>query len=156
MVSADVYKSVDESGNAVFSDKPTKGSQKIELQETQIIRLPAAEPMPTMPGQEKLPIEYKSIIITTPQDDAAIRANNGGVDVAVSIDPGLKDGHTLVLYVDGKEVSSGASTSAKLNNLDRGTHSLRASVKDADGRIKTSSKTVTFHLLRHSIQHPSP
>ena len=46
------------------------------------------------------------------------------------------------------------ATSIDLNSLDRGTHNVRASVQDAEGRLILDSKTTTFHILRHSVQHP--
>jgi len=48
----------------------------------------------------------------------------------------------------------GKSTAKAFNNLDRGSHQLRAAIKDANDRILLSSRSVTFHLLRHSVINP--
>lgn len=149
----DAYRSVNEQGNVVFSDKQTPGAEKIELQEAQTIAPLSVEPFEyTSPQQPSK--AYESIQISNPQDDAAIRENSGAVIISVSVKPDLQEGHVLTIYVDDEQVSSSTATSVSLNNLDRGTHNVRAAVQDAEGRLILDSKTTTFHLLRHSVQHP--
>lgn len=149
----DAYRSVDEQGNMVFSDKQTPGAEKIELQEAQTIEPLSVEAFEYTPPKQPTRL-YESIEISSPQDDAAIRANNGNVTISVSLRPDLQDGHVITISVDGEEVSSSTATSIDLTSLDRGTHNVRAFVQDAKGRLILDSKTTTFHVLRHSIQHP--
>ena len=49
---ADVYRSVDENGNIVFTDKPSPDAEKVELQEVQTVS-PASVP----------PFKYKKPIL---------------------------------------------------------------------------------------------
>ena len=144
-----VYKTVDENGNVIFTDKPSTGSEEIKLQELQTIQNPNT---PTYrPPAKKVEAEepYQLITITSPANDTGLRSNNGDFTISVSLQPGLKRGHSLVITMDGKEVSNGSSTSVSIKNADRGTHSLGARVIDAKGKALISTAS-SFSLLRAS------
>ena len=152
----EIYRSVDKDGNVIFSDVPTKGAAKVQLKETTTIKSLKVESSPetgSVPEKTEI-IPYKSIAITTPADDEAIRDNAGNVGVQVALEPSLLPGHEIIVYLDGKEQAQGTGASFSLQNIDRGTHQLRTSVKGPDGHILISSKSVTFHLLRHSVIKP--
>ena len=143
--SAEVYRSVDADGNVVFSDEPTPNAEKVIIPEVQTVPPPNAGNFRYKSPQGK-PRSY-TLAITSPADDAAIRDNAGNISVSVSVEPRLFSGDKLVIYMDGKEVGTG--TSVSLQNVDRGTHQLRAVIKDRNDRIRKSSKSVSFHMLRH-------
>jgi len=154
--SAEIYRSVDENGNVIFSDTPSEGAEKIEVKEAQTVDAPSTEPFRYEPPPGEPPPRYQAVTISSPQNDQSIRANAGNVSVSMSVTPGLRRGDRLVLLMDGKQVASGSSTSVSMKNVDRGTHTLRARVIGRDGKTLASSDPVTFHLQRHSIQHPKP
>lgn len=154
--SADIYRSVDENGNVVFSDTPSEGAEKIEVKEAQTVDSPSTQPFRYDPPPAEQPPRYQSLAITSPQDDQSVRANAGNVSVSMSVTPGLRGGDRLVLLMDGKQVASGSSTSVSMDNVDRGSHTLQARVIDRNGKTLASSDPVTFHLLRHSVQHAKP
>lgn len=149
----DIYRTVDQNGNVIFSDVPTKGAEKIQLKETTTIKsldsVPSTVVTPAPPKEAAF--SYKSISITTPANDEAIRDNTGDVSIKVEVEPTLRPGHQVVVYLDGKETTQGTGIAFSLENIDRGTHQLRASIKDPDGHILISSKSTTFHLLRQSV-----
>ena len=91
-------------------------------------------------------------MITSPEHDLAIRNNSGNVTVTVATQPGLVGNDELVLILDGKEIVLGKATAKAFNAMNRGSHQLRAIIRDGSGRILQSSQSVTFHLLRHSGQ----
>jgi hypothetical protein len=66
------------------------------------------------------------------------------------LEPGLNSdrGDQLALYMDGAQVSVGSSPQFELNNIDRGTHTLKASVVDNGGKAIISSSPVSFTILR--------
>ena len=154
---AQIYRSIDKHGNPVFSDVPTEGAEEVELTETTEVESLGVTPLPPSTSSSKdqadLPFKYESLVITTPEDDQAVRDNAGNVTITASIEPGLKEGHTAVLYLDGKEHSTSQALTFTLSQLDRGTHTVRISIRDENGKLTISSKTVTFHLLRHSVLH---
>lgn len=147
LASAEVYRSVDKDGNVVFSDEASPDAETVIIPEVQTI------PPPKVGGRYEAPPPkeefYRELLVTSPAHDSTIRDNTGNISVGVSVDPSLQGGHQLVLYMDGQEVSSGRQLSFTLNNVDRGTHQLRAVIKDAKGRIVKSSKSSSFHLHRH-------
>ncbi len=149
---AEVYRSVDENGNVVFTDKPSPDAELIEVDELQTIQPPSVGDFEYTPPPVKPKSKYTEVSITSPQNDAAIRNNGGNVTVNIATKPGLQANDHLVLYLDGKEIMLGKATAKAFSGLDRGSHQLRAAVKDADGRIQLSSSSVTFHLLRQSVQ----
>ena len=163
---AEVYRSVDEDGNPVFTDQPTEGAEKIELKEIQTID---RQPVGLEAGGEPQTVEvdstdeagsdelagYTGLSITSPEDNESIRDNAGNVTVNVAISPDLNQsaGHQLVVILDGTELMKTTSTSINTSNLDRGTHSISVAVIDRDGKEILRSSAVTFHLQRYSTQH---
>ena len=149
-VSAEVYRSVDENGNVVFTDKPSPGAETIELDEVQTINVP---PPPDIDFERKKQPEkaYTEVSILSPQNDQAIRNDAGNVTVNVGVKPALQPSDNLVLYLDGKEIMLRKATAKAFSGLDRGTHTVRAAVKDANGTVQMGSSTVSFHLLRNSV-----
>jgi len=152
-----IYRSVDKDGNTVFSDTPTEGAEEMQIQNIQTITLPPVETTssPTPVDSTETSV-YESIAITSPANDEAIRNNEGIINVSISIQPALQANHILTLYLDGEEIQSSASPSFSLENVSRGSHQLRASVKDQAGRLKLSSPSTSFHMLRYSAPRNTP
>jgi hypothetical protein len=154
--SADVYRSVDESGNVIFTDKPSPDAEKIDIAPVQTITTDPAQQQfeytPPARKQTESISPYNKVEITSPEHDTALRENVGDVSVSVTVDPGLISGHKVVLYMDGNVVAEG-SGQFNLTNIDRGTHTLIAAIQSNDGRELIRSAPVTFTVLRHSIQH---
>ena len=152
-IQSQVYRSVDKDGNVVYSDEPSQGAQEVEVKELETVR---SLELPSQPDSRKKPEPapaYSHIEIINPADDTPLRDNAGNVEVIISLAPELRNGHSMVLYLDGQEYAKGRLTSFKLENIDRGTHQLRASVVDAQDRQQIATKTTTFHLQRFSAQH---
>ena len=145
-----VYKTVDEEGNIIFTDKPGEGAEEIKLEELQTIKNPNPPQYKPLPEKQPDPGPlYKSFFVANPADGSGLRSNAGNITISLSLQPSLRPGHKVVITLDGKEVSSGNSLGVSLNNVDRGTHSIGAKVLDVNGTqlISTSS---SFSLLRAS------
>ncbi len=155
---AEVYKWVDEQGNTIYSDEPHPGAEVLDAGEVQTIELPDPGPPPRLDKREAARRQapaYKSISITSPEDEGTIREINGNFSVAVSVKPVLQAayGHQVALYLDGSMVGEpGRKTNFALENIDRGAHKLRAAVLDADGSKLIESDTVTVYLFRNFIR----
>ena len=153
LVAADVYKTVDEDGNIIFTDKPSGDAEKIELQELQTIENPnPAKYRPEPDRNDKKGGSgdrniYNTLIVTNPADGSGLRNNAGNVTITVSVEPTLRPGHRLVLTMDGEEISNGNSLSTSLQNVDRGTHNIAASIVDENDKV-LKSVTSSFSLLR--------
>jgi Domain of unknown function (DUF4124) len=157
-VQADVYKSVNENGEIIYSDQPTPNAQRIKLPELPTYK---ATPVPGFSGTpETAPVAspYKSVKIVAPENDATIRDNQGVVRVQVVLEPPLitTQGHKIQFSLNGEPhgIPVG-TTSISFSNLDRGTYTLSASVVDADGMVLMTSDPVVFHLHRESVLNPN-
>ncbi|GJM04847.1 MAG: hypothetical protein DHS20C09_08380 [marine bacterium B5-7] len=149
VVAETVYKTVDEDGNTIFTDKPSKNAEEIKLQKLQTIKNPNPSKYTPKPKQTEQEALYKTLLVSNPADGAGLRSNNGNVSISLSLQPPLRLGHKIIIRVDGQEVSNGSESSVSFQNMDRGTHSITASVVDGNGKqmISTSS---SFSLLRAS------
>ena len=58
------------------------------------------------------------------------------------------------ILLDGKSVGSGRGTSVSLTDVDRGSHTITATVKDASGKAVATAPGVTFNLKRASRLNP--
>lgn len=156
---AAIYKWVDEQGNVVYSDKPHPGAQELNLPPPSVYS-PAPITTRTAVGtSSKRDAEdgYTEVAIVQPQQDETIRDNTGMVMVQVALQPALKTdaGHRLTLLVNGTpQPGSYVSTSLRITDLDRGTHTVQVRVIDAEGNTIAESNPVTFHLKQASRLHP--
>ena len=147
-----IYKYTLSNGDVVYSDKPppTDQGEEITLEPLQGFSLPAPRPLArsTADKDEAEPTGYKEFKVTSPSNDATIRDNGGNVHVSLSLTPGLRGGHSIEVMMDGQPIGSGSGTSITLTEVDRGTHTVQAAVKDNDGKEIARSNSVIFHLKR--------
>ena len=94
-----------------------------------------------------------SIKITSPEPDTVIRDNSGEASVTVSADvKNLPEGATTTFYLDGVVRSSGTQgTGFSLARVERGTHTARIAVVDANG-TEVASDQVSFTTQRVSAR----
>lgn len=108
------------------------------------------------PVQAGQTVGYKNMSITQPKPGGVARSSEGTVAVEIGLQPSLQQGHSVVLYLDGLPVpGSFDGTAIQLSNIERGTHTLRASVTDAAGRVLISSSSVPFTLRKPSLFDPA-
>ena len=152
---ADVYRSVDENGNIIYTDKPTPDAEKIRIDEIQTIEGPDVKPFEYTPQKsDQKPFGY-SLSITSPEDGAAIRSNNGDISISATVKPNLAVGHQIALYLDGNVAATGGPQ-FDLTNVDRGTHSAVVAIQDKNGTEIQRSNPVSFTVLRASVQNKPP
>jgi len=148
-----VYRWTGPDGATVFSDEPRPGAQEVEIPPVQT--MPRLElPRATGPEEDSRPTDeagYQNFSFVTPQQDEGIRANNGVVDVRMTLDPPLRAGHTIAVTLDGEPLGGNAPLSFQLPGMDRGTHTIAAEVVDAAGAAVISAGPVTFHVLRAAL-----
>jgi len=92
-------------------------------------------------------VKYLKLVIIEPQNEETLRYFDGNVRVLVSLEPNLQDGDVLNLLYDGRLfVVSSKDGSFVIPSVERGEHTLQASVKDSAGRILLSSDDVIFYM----------
>jgi len=155
LAQAAIYKRVLPDGSVVFSDQPGPDAEKIETPKAQTFTPPPKSTIiaPQTSPDKKASAPYARLTITTPAHDETIRDNTGNVTINVGIEPPLQTqaAHKILIRLDGKAIGNPATTQQlTLENVDRGTHTIQASVLDASGSTLLDSGTVTFHLKRES------
>lgn len=160
-----IYRTVDENGNVVFTDIPPRegdtAEQVIVEQPNSFAVEEAIGPReqwivePEATAEDEPAFSYKSLEIKSPQDDEAVRENAGNITVIGVASPRLQQGHRMRLVMDGQPVEEGRQSQFALENVDRGTHVLALEIIDDKGRTLIRSDQHSFHMLRVSVR-PAP
>jgi hypothetical protein len=152
---AAIYKWVQPDGKVIYSDHPpSQNAAPAELPPVQEIKMtppPPPSPEPDTQANQSQKGEYTKLDIMAPANDSTIRDNAGNVSVNLALEPPLQEGDLASLTLDGKDIWKGQATSLALSNVDRGTHTLEATIKNAQGATLITSPSVIFHLLRTSL-----
>ncbi len=148
-----IYKYTLSNGDIVYSDRPPPPQdqgEEVKLEPLQGFSLPPVQPLRDSTAEKDEPetVGYQEFKVTSPANDATIRDNGGNVSVSLSLTPGLRNGHSIELMMDGQSIGSGRSTSVTLTEVDRGTHTVQAAVRDSEGKEIARSNSVIFHLKR--------
>ena len=84
----------------------------------------------------------------TPAEDQSIRDNGGNITIELALEPSLDENHVIELFMDGSSLGTGRTTTITMTNVDRGTHTIQASIRDQSGARVATTGAVTFSLLR--------
>lgn len=173
MEAATVYRGIDDQGNTVFTDTPTQDGQRIKLRPLTVV--PSQEPVSSSSKAAEVPAEKKSAArsargasgdpfmpystfkIASPQDGYTLQTGYAGdIAVDIEIEPELRKDHRIRLLMDDEISQSAMHTQAfMLNGLNRGEHTLRAELLDAQGKVRHRSDPVTLYVHRASVNLPS-
>jgi len=155
-VSAEVYRSLDDDGNVIFTDKPSPDGEKMRIDKVQTVSPPAVEDFKYAPPKKSAEIVYTSLEIVSPKNDQVFTGGPGDVTVSIVVQPALNvaAGDRFVLSMDGNKQSDSTSTFS-FTNLDRGTHTAKVDVVNKDGKSLISSTPVSFTIIRPSVQNPN-
>lgn len=157
---ATVYSWVDENGVTHFTDAPPSNKKHTSMhfaeptvvtsEEAQALspqitaKLPSAEKDPQAPEIKAA----SAVSITSPQQEATVRDNQGIIIVSVETNQPLSDQQHLLLLIDGQAVGSPQKKPLwQLNNVDRGEHQLKVQLLN-NGKVIASSKSITVFLHR--------
>jgi hypothetical protein len=160
---ATVYKWTDSNGVVHYSDQSVPGAERIITQSSGNAQRSAPAPAPNVrtvrsrPGKSEptsSPLDYTEFEIDSPQADQTF--SESSVSVRVRLEPTLKPGHLISLYLNGKlvENQSPQSTQFALNDLPRGAYTLVASVMDASSGESKSTPPVSFNVRQSSLLSP--
>ena len=157
-----VYKWQDENGQVHYSDIPREGATQIEVQPAQTFSSPdrAAQPVVADSGEDAEADAdsdkdqgYQSLAITSPSMEETIWNTGGQVTVNLSLQPVLKIGHSIRLFMDGQLLADlpPRASSVKLSDVFRGEHTLRVEVQDENGKVQIKADPVTFFYQQTSV-----
>ncbi len=156
-----IYKSVSPDGTVEYSDRPRKGSIKVEVRPLQTYTPPAPPKFemfqPQAEKQQGMPSYH--IAIVKPQEGATIHDNTGKVAVLVRLEPPLEmdSRYTLQLLLDGQKVGKLSPRGEyTLTGVERGTHALQARLLTPLGKVAAQTNPATFYMKRMSILFRPP
>ncbi len=162
-LAAPIYKSEDESGNPVFSDKAPESAEQIEVKEPTTFKSSlytrqyksVTDKLRGNDSDNSDNFKYQTLAITSPENGTAIRDNAGNIELHYLVEPGIQQGHTIQLMMDGQVHSTVGSTgSVSIQNMDRGTHQFNLNVtRKDDGKVLQTGPTTSITMLRYSRQH---
>lgn len=158
-----IYHWVDKQGKSHFSDTaaPEPGVKEISVNNQNLLFNSPEEQTQKQKQENELLLEseqeeQEAIIyqatITSPQDDAAIRSNDGTLDIHVITTPEKQNNQKLQLFLDGKMLGEPQiSPTIRALNIDRGTHQVQVYLLGEDGKTLAKTQIVTVHLQRATV-----
>ena len=156
---AGLYKGLDEEGNVVYSDKPFADSEKFTPPPITVIQAPKVPPKEENPEEQPVAeTTYTKLSIVAPTNDQTIW-NESQLIVSLRLAPALDTaaGHTTWLLMDGKPlVKNSQSLALQIGRSDRGSHTLTAQVRNKNGKVLKSSRSITVHIKNTVITRPRP
>jgi hypothetical protein len=84
--------------------------------------------------------------------------NTSTVTAGVNVQPAVRPGDMAVVTLDGQQVPGVPPNGGQftISPVDRGTHSIQVTIKDANGANVCSSPPVTFHVHQPSVLTLTP
>lgn len=147
-----VYKWTDNKGTVHYSDQLQPGAAEVKTVPIQTYKpSPVRSRSTASTGDSGKSAAYATLAFVSPANDATIRDNQGNVAIQLTIAPPLRSGHSIALSIDGtRQGQTVTTTTFTLSNVARGTHTLLASVVDAQGTELKTSAPLTLHMVRQS------
>ena len=144
---SDIYVERTETGGLRFTDQPSQLDARLHRL-APMLEVDLPERLPVMGEEQGQP----SVEILSPQDDEAIRSNQGELKIRAHLEARAEEGQDCGFLIDGELIGTSPDCAFELGNIDRGTHRLQVHLMDADGAVLTTSSEVRFHMLRHVMQ----
>jgi hypothetical protein len=157
----ELWKWTDASGVVHYSDVPGPGAVKVDLAVTEGQSRPAPAPAAGAQGAPVKPAAapgttYTSLEIWQPSNGESFFGADATVSVRMRSEPSVSGDDSLLLYLDGKLVEGPTnSLDYTLANLDRGAHSVTATILDVKGKEKIRSQPVVFHIKQPTTIPPA-
>ncbi|RLA59729.1 MAG: hypothetical protein DRR04_07650 [Gammaproteobacteria bacterium] len=154
--SAQIYRTTDEQGNVVFTDKPSAGvntTERVELPPINTTPAPVFKPSPEpeLEAPDTAAPAY-SVAIISPANETSFPMGPGNFSVSVNVQPSPGENQALQLYID--DIPWGdpqQGTSWALTNIYRGEHLLTVAIVDAKGEHLANSAAIRVFVHRPSI-----
>ena len=163
VVLAQAYRWVDEDGVVHYSDRPHEGAEEIILpQSTRPTRTVAALPRPRAvvdeaaesAGEPEAPFNYEVVEVVAPAPEETLWNIEGVLNVSLRIQPGLRTGDRVRLYLDG-QMRPAAGTNFQIQEVYRGVHNIQVEIVDSTGRLMGRSLPNRFYVQQTSIARPN-
>jgi hypothetical protein len=161
---ADLYKCKQEDGTIIYTDRPCVSGEKLKLPSLQTY---TAAPVPkdlfakkdsSQNGEKSS--QYDSLTILSPKNNTRIEATgSGNVEIVARAQPALRTvkGDVFAIVMDGKQLpTTGVTNTIRLQNVNRGTHSIQILILSRNRSVLQTSNTVSFTVGRQNIYNRAP
>lgn len=166
-LTAQVYKTVDENGNVVYTDQPPMdGSKPVELRPLSVIeapeyKTPAGDQNVAEEEEEEKPLRflrkyYEDFAIVSPQPDESIWYSENVITVAWGVANAPQPGMQVIISVDGRAQPPTGERVVAFTGLERGEHTATAELRDARNRRIATAQPVTFFIRQPNIYTNAP
>ena len=156
-----IYKWVDEDGVVHYSDQPHGKAEKVPMKSAQTYKAPPASSYSPVPASTSLTstsggTPYQACAISQPTDGEDL-ANIESLTLFVQTNPAVRQGDKIFHNLDGALLNRGAPTGPTftLTPVDRGTHTLLATIRDPQGTVVCQTSQITFNVHQPSLQNPA-
>jgi hypothetical protein len=158
------YRWVDVDG-VHYSDQPHPGAEKITLSQTQTYTSGQPDsssasaspaPRPARESKDGGEFHYDTCAVIQPAQDQML-IDVDSANVAVSVQPAKRSGDRVVLSMDGQAIEPKSNDQVEfvIAPIERGTHTVAATVRSSDGRNLCQSPALTFHVRQPSVRKPA-
>ena len=158
VMAQDIYKTVDEDGNIIYTDEPPNPDAK----PMDLPPITVADPFTAQPSADTSDDEdavevvpYRNLSMVSPANEEHFWGTGGAFRAQVSAEGGLRPGDSVRFYLDGQLAGIVQDFWMEFTSVDRGEHKVRADIVDGSGKVVGSTQEVTFFMRQHSVQHPN-
>lgn len=162
----DIYKTFDENGDPVYTDQPpTPESKPITLRELSVVDAPTysrarttqqSDPADAPPSMNELRRTFRDFRMVSPAPEQNIWGTGNTVTLAWDAGAPLMEGMSVIFYIDGQAVTQPTSEATFTSGqLDRGQHTAKVDLIDANNTVLVSAPTVTFYIMQQSVNNQS-
>ncbi len=152
LLARDVYKWVNADGEVIYSETYQPGAESIRVHD-ELKKGGVDTKQLEGQSQDEGSTGYSDFTIVQPADNETIRSAESSVSVGISLTPPLQGGHEIYLSVDGTQLKSAIKTTQLvLQNLVRGNHTLKAEIRDKEGKVLKQSNSIRFNLRQEALE----
>ncbi len=164
-MAAQVYKTVDKDGNVTYTDKPPEdGAKPMDLPPLSVIETPGygktarqeAEEAEAA-GREKevslktLRNNFKDFAIISPLQEESVWRSDGPLSIAWSASHQLVEGMRVQIFLDGQQQANTTAPMIPVSGLERGEHTVTATIKDVRNRTVATAQPITFYVRQSGL-----
>ena len=93
---------------------------------------------------EEPPPRYSAVEVTSPQNGAVVRSDDGSVPVAFKSTPALQQGDIYQILIDGREVARSPRNQVMISGVPKGRSALSVIILDKGGKKYIQSPVIRF------------
>ena len=159
------YRWVDADG-IHYSDQPHPGAEQITLSLTQTYSNSHADSSAATTttatrqardSRDAADFRYDTCAVIQPAQDQVL-IDVASANIAVQVQPAKRSGDRVVLSFDGRAIEPQNNDQVEfvIAPIDRGTHTVAATVRGADGKNLCQSAALSFHVRQPSVNKAIP